>query len=210
MTALITISNASLNRSGRDVFRDLSLTLAPAERLALLGPSGVGKSSLLAVLAGQLPISAGELRSTARQVVLMQQRPALLPWLTAWDNVALGARLAGAKPDPALIDAQLDRVGLSAHAKAKPHELSGGQQQRVALARALALSPDVLLLDEPFSALDPEVRAKLRNDVAELQAQAGFALVLVTHDPADAAALCPRHLHMTPHGLFDRALQHAA
>lgn len=202
MTPLVTLTNAALTRQGKEIFRDLSLTIAPADRIALLGPSGVGKSSLLSILAKQLPLTSGTMRNDARQVVLMQQRPALLPWLSAWDNVALGARLAGKLPDAAQIDALLESVGLTSSAQSKPHELSGGQQQRVALARALALSPDLLLLDEPFSALDPDVRGRLRTDLSALQQDAGFALVLVTHDAADADALCPRHLHMTPHGLM--------
>lgn len=210
MASLVDIQNASVVRSDRQIFSSMSLSVAKAERVALLGPSGVGKSSLLSILAGQLPLSSGQVTRNAQRVVLMQQRPALLPWLTAWENVAFGARLAGKRPDASRVATQLDRVGLSNFAKSKPHELSGGQQQRVALARALYTSPDLLLLDEPFSALDPEVRAKLRDDLAKLQAQSGFALILVTHDLADAAALCPRHLHMTPHGLIDRAQQHAA
>lgn len=210
MTPLLALSNASLIRSGREVFSGLNLTVSKAERLAIQGPSGVGKSSLLGVLSGQLSLSSGQIDNHAKQVVLMQQRPALLPWLTAWENVALGARLSGEKPDTDRIDAELKRVGLSRYSGAKPHELSGGQQQRVALARALALSPDVLLLDEPFSALDIEVRTKLRADLLDLQKQAGFAFVLVTHDPTDAAALCQRNVQLTPHGLLERPLQIAA
>lgn len=210
MTNLITVENASLLRSCREVFQNVSFDIAPSERLALLGPSGVGKSSLLNMLAGNIPLSSGIMRSRAKRIVLMQQRPALLPWLNAWDNVALGARLAGAKPDAARIEGELARVGLADFAQAKPHQLSGGQQQRVALARALALSPDLLLLDEPFSALDAEVRGKLRADLAHLQERSGFALVLVSHDTADADALCDRHLHLTPQGLLDLPLQCAA
>lgn len=210
MAPIVALTDASLTRSGRNIFNGIFLSVTASERVALLGPSGVGKSSLLNVLAGQLPLSSGQMIQDAKKIVLMQQRPALLPWLSARENVALAARLNGVKPDLKRISELLDRVGLHSFAQFKPHELSGGQQQRVALARALYLSPDLLLLDEPFSALDPEVKAKLRADLDALQEQSGFALVLVTHDPTDAIGLCQRHLYMTQHGLFENALKTAA
>lgn len=210
MSGMIELSDARLIRAEQPIFSGLNFALDHQDRVAILGPSGVGKSSLLAVLAGQLSLTSGEFRQTAQQVVLMQQRPALLPWLSTWENIALGARLAGIAPKRDHIAALISQIGLEGAEHKKPHTLSGGQQQRVALARALALTPDVLLLDEPFSALDAQVRSKLRKDILALQQQSGFALALVTHDPADASALCQRHLHMTPNGLFDRSLQSAA
>ncbi|WP_238256171.1 ATP-binding cassette domain-containing protein, partial [Methylorubrum podarium] len=128
---------------------------------------------------------------------VMFQRPALLPWASVLDNVLLPARLSGRlgrERAETVGQARrlLDDLGLTERAEAKPHQLSGGQQQRVALARALASRPRILLLDEPFSALDPEMRASLRGDVLRLAQARGLTLIVVTHDLADVAALAER------------------
>ena len=201
MSLPIHVSNLSLIRGRRPVLSGFSLSVAAGERVAITGPSGTGKSSLLLAIAGLLEPSAGRVRigeEAIRQpiprVALMQQRPALLPWASAFENVALGLRFAGAgrSETETTVRRLLAGIGLSDHADALPYELSGGQQQRIALARALARDPAVLLLDEPFSALDPEMRASVRADVARLTDGAGITTLLVTHDAADATALCHR------------------
>ncbi len=189
---------------------DLRLAAAPGEVVALLGPNGAGKTTALRALAGLTPLTAGQLclegreledparrlriPPEARPVGVVFQDYLLFPHLTALDNVAFGPRCHGVPKAEARAQAAdiLARMGLEAHAGAKPRRLSGGQAQRVALARALAVRPRLLLLDEPLAALDArtrlDVRAGLRRHLAEFEAVA----VLVTHDPLDAMVLADR------------------
>lgn len=202
--SMIHIRDASLAHGGRPILHGIDLSIARAEKVALVGPSGVGKSSLLQAICGLAPLSSGAITIDGRAVggpvaavTMMLQRPALLPWATAYENVALGLRFSGqfrqdaAKAERRVRDL-LSRVGLADRDGARPSELSGGEQQRIALARALAPSPQVLLLDEPFSALDAETRNRLRQDVDRLTSDNGITVILVTHDLADATALCRR------------------
>jgi NitT/TauT family transport system ATP-binding protein len=205
---MIEASGAGFRRGRQPILADVTFSAEAGERIAILGASGAGKSTLLLLLAGLVAPSAGEIRiagraikEPARDASLMLQRAALLPWATIEDNVLLGLRLSGAFARDEVGARRrafdlLERVGLAGRASAKPFELSGGQQQRVALARALAPSPKVLLLDEPFSALDPETRASLRLDVLRMIEATATTLVLVTHDAADAALLCHRALEL--------------
>ena len=182
----------------------VDFAVAAGERVGILGRSGVGKSTLLQLLAGLVAPASGVVRLGGVPVrgpvpgcTVMFQRPALLPWASVLDNVLLPARLSGRLGrDRAGCEGQarrlLDDLGLGERAEAKPHQLSGGQQQRAALARALASEPSLLLLDEPFSALDPEMRAALRADVLRLARARGLTLIVVTHDLADVAALAER------------------
>ncbi|MEV1065261.1 ABC transporter ATP-binding protein [Streptomyces sp. NPDC050263] len=189
----------------RGAFRlDVALTAAPGDVVAVLGPNGAGKTTALRALAGLVPLTGGHLRLDGRSLDLMppESRPVgvvfqdylLFPHLSAVDNVAFGPRCQGASRAEARVQAAewLERMGLAAHADAKPRRLSGGQAQRVALARALATHPRLLLLDEPLAALDArtrlEIRAQLRRHLAEFEAVA----VLVTHDPLDAMVLADR------------------
>jgi NitT/TauT family transport system ATP-binding protein len=188
------------------VLGGVTCTVAAGEHVAIIGQSGAGKSTLLHLIAGlsrpakgQVLIDGVAAESAARSAVLMFQRPALLPWASVRDNILLPARFSGeARRDPRTAQARLHsllaQIQLSDRANALPAQLSGGQQQRVALARALAAEPRILLLDEPFSALDPETRASLRDDVRRLASARGTTLVTVTHDFADAAALADRAL----------------
>ncbi len=204
MRSSINLQSVHLHRGKRPVIEALNLTIDAADRVAILGPSGVGKSTLLQAIAGLAPIHSGNIliegrtvAETRHSVTMMLQRPALLPWASVRENVLLGARLSGVyRRDPLTAQRRafelLERVGLADRCDAKPAELSGGEQQRVALARALAPSPSILLLDEPFSALDPDTRSLLRKDVARLARDTGITLLLVTHDLADATALCRR------------------
>ncbi|MFI9833829.1 ABC transporter ATP-binding protein [Streptomyces sp. NPDC051913] len=196
----------------RGSFRlDVALSAKPGDVVALLGPNGAGKTTALRALAGLVPLTDGHLRLDGTELDRMppESRPVgvvfqdylLFPHLTALDNVAFGPRCHGASKSDARAQAAvwLDRMGLTAHASAKPRRLSGGQAQRVALARALATHPRLLLLDEPLAALDArtrlDVRAQLRRHLADFEAVA----VLVTHDPLDAMVLAD-HLVVVEEG----------
>lgn len=193
-----------LPHDGRDLVRDLHLQVATGETVAILGPSGTGKSTLLHMIAGLIAPDAGtvawhgenltHLPPERRRFALMFQDFALFPHLNVQDNVAFapieqGQRTASAR---AMALQWLARVGLADRALARVTQLSGGEQQRVALARALASKPRVLLLDEPFSALDADLRTRLRDEFAHHIATTGLACVLVTHDEAEARALGQR------------------
>lgn len=191
-------------RHGAPVLADVSLRVAPGECVAVIGRSGCGKSTLLQIMAGLVQPTGGDIRFANRRDAtrpirrtLMFQRPLLFPWLDVAGNIALALRFDGRKQEaPGRVVALLAQVGLAGYAGAHVRELSGGQQQRVALARSLAVDPDVLLLDEPFSALDPVTRGDLRRALRETQQAFGFALTLVTHDVDDALDLASRVIVM--------------
>ncbi|WP_299841866.1 ABC transporter ATP-binding protein [uncultured Jannaschia sp.] len=180
---------------------------APAGRwTCLLGPSGVGKSTILRLLAGLNDGIAFEGKVTADdgaplegRIALMAQSDLLMPWLDATANVTLGARLRGEAPQADRARLVLGRVGLADHAGKRPHALSGGQRQRVALARTLMEDRAIVLLDEPFSALDARSRALMQDLAAELLA--GRTVLHVTHDTAEAARLGQTILLMTQAGI---------
>lgn len=183
------------------VFETLDLTAAAGQWTCLLGSSGVGKSTVLKLFAGLADqvrfdgdIGAGTM-DLSGQVALMAQDDLLMPWLSALDNVLLGARLRGETPDTDRAKTVLARVGLAEKAGQKPRELSGGQRQRVALARTLMEDRPIVLLDEPFSALDAKTRAQMQDLACELLA--GRTVLLVTHDPAEAARLGHKIILMT-------------
>lgn len=198
----IVVRHASLRYGGAFLFRDLDFVLPGGLWTCLLGPSGVGKSSLLRVIAGLAPLDAGEVvctdgRPLAGRLAWMSQRDDLLPWLSVLDNVTLGARLRGERADHGRAMDLLARVGLAAKADQLPATLSGGQRQRAALARTLMEDRPVVLMDEPFSALDAITRARLQVLAADLLA--GRTVFLVTHDPLEALRLAQRIQVMTGH-----------
>ena len=178
------------------------LTLQPGEVVALVGPSGCGKSTALRLLAGLEAPTRGlvERASAPGETSVVFQAPTLMPWASALDNVALPLRLAGVAAAHARAQAAeaLEQVGLAEAAKAKPAQLSGGMAMRVSLARALVTRPRLLLLDEPFAALDAITRRALGEAVQALWAASRPALVFVTHDVEEAAAMAARVVVMTP------------
>ncbi|MEM7240657.1 MAG: ABC transporter ATP-binding protein [Pseudomonadota bacterium] len=188
----ITLSG-SATWAGSPIFSDISLTLPAGQWTCLLGQSGVGKSTLLRLIAG---IADGldfkgqiafKPEISGRKVTFMAQDDLLLPWLSAQENILLGARLRGDPPDRKRAAELLAKVGLSDHAHKKPKHLSGGQRQRVSLARTLMEDCPVVLLDEPFSALDALTRLQMQDLTTELLL--GKTILLVTHDPSEAARL---------------------
>jgi NitT/TauT family transport system ATP-binding protein len=183
--------------------KDIELRIQPGEKIALIGRSGCGKSTLLHMLAGLLMPSEGCVRIRGHQVTkpsakwnMMFQKPSLYPWMNVRQNAELGLVFSGEK-DPEKIDHLLNMVGLNDKADAHIQSLSGGQQQRVALARSLATSPDLLLLDEPFSALDAFTRSSLQDEVAQISSQEELTMVIVTHDIDEAVAMADRVLIMS-------------
>jgi iron(III) transport system ATP-binding protein len=187
----------------QEVVRGLSFALQRGTIGCLLGPSGCGKTTALRCIAGFEPVRAGGIRLAGRlvsapgllvppekrRIGMVFQDYALFPHLTVADNVAFGLRTLARRERARRVDALVALVGLEGHAARYPHELSGGQQQRVALARALAPEPDLLLLDEPFSNLDVDLRERLGQDVREIIKRAGTTAVLVTHDQHEAFAI---------------------
>jgi ABC-type Fe3+/spermidine/putrescine transport system ATPase subunit len=198
----------------RTVVQDLSLDVAAGDSVAVLGPSGCGKTTVLRLIAGlerpdrgEIWIDGGQVASAGRNLVAAYERKvglvfqdlALWPHLTVRDNLAFVVASAETAKDQraARIDESLRICRVDPRlANRYPHELSGGEQQRVALARALVGTPRVLLLDEPFSNLDTDLRVVLRQELASLQRQLALTTIYVTHDPADAAALADRTVVM--------------
>ncbi len=196
--------------------RNINLSVAKGEFVTLIGHSGCGKSTLLNLIAGLATPTAGVLLCGNREIAgpgperaVVFQNHSLLPWLTCFENVYLGVErvfgtsaVAGAAVESkaqlvARTDAVLAMVGLSASAQKRPGEISGGMKQRVGIARALAMEPKVLLMDEPFGALDALTRAKLQDELLEIVARTRSTVVMVTHDVDEAVLLSDRIVMLT-------------
>ncbi len=190
----------TFGRTAEPVLEDLNLDISAGQSIALIGESGCGKSTLLHMLAGLLMPSEGCVRVNGRQVIrpnadwnMMFQRPALYPWLSVRQNVALGLQFTGQKRGlRERVQDMLQLVGLGDRGDDRIQDLSGGQQQRVALARSLAVEPQMILLDEPFSALDAFTRRGLQVEVGRIARDRGITLVLVTHDIDEALTMGDR------------------
>jgi ABC-type Fe3+/spermidine/putrescine transport system ATPase subunit len=205
---MLELKNISQHYGSRELLRGLNLTVAAGEIVALLGPSGSGKSTLLKIVAGLDEPEQGtvwfagqdltQVPPERRGFALMFQDFALFPHLNVQDNVAFGLVEQGLAKTQARLRAleMLQRFGLGEQARQKVWTLSGGEQQRVALARALITAPRALLLDEPFSALDAELRQSLREEFRQRIAAAGIATLLVTHDEAEARAMASRAVRL--------------
>ena len=181
--------------------RDVDLDVTPGEFIVLLGPSGCGKSTLLYLIAGLEPESAGEIWSFGDRVAtpspersLIFQETSLFPWLTVGQNASFGLSIRGDSADTRKAAARdvLQRVGLTEAMDKRPDELSGGMRQRVAVARALAMRPKVLLMDEPFAALDVQTRAKMQDFLLDVWRDSGASVLFVTHHIDEAVALADR------------------
>ena len=202
MALSLTVRNVAHAYGRTSVLRDLTFTLAPGEIGCLLGPSGCGKSTLLRCVAGFAPVTAGAITlddvtlsvpgklvpPEQRRIGMVFQDFALFPHLTVTDNVGFGLMQRSAAAREARVREMLELVDMQAEAMRYPHEISGGQQQRVALARALAPAPGLLLLDEPFSSLDVDLREHLSFDVRTILQTTGITALLVTHDQREAFA----------------------
>jgi NitT/TauT family transport system ATP-binding protein len=171
-----------------------SLDVAQGEFVCLLGATGCGKSTLLNLIAGLYHLGAGNIELGGRRVALMFQEPALFPWLSAQDNVEMGMRFRAVPQERRRRRARelLDLVHLNGFGDRRPHELSGGMCQRVALARALAQEADVLLMDEPFGALDAMTRDVLHDELEAIWARSGVTILFVTHNVREAVRLGDR------------------
>ena len=189
--------------------RDIHLTIAKGEFVALIGHSGCGKSTLLNLLAGLTTPTNGALLCANKEIkgpgperAVVFQNHSLLPWLTCFDNIYLAVeRVFGGKESKAQLkartDAALALVGLTHAGQKRPGEISGGMKQRVGIARALSMEPQVLLMDEPFGALDALTRAKLQDELLEIVARTQSTVVMVTHDVDEAVLLSDKIVMMT-------------
>lgn len=181
--------------------KDISFSVNPGEFISIVGPSGCGKSTLLNIIAGLLPLSQGELlingmsRDDYKEPVgYMLQKDHLLEWRTIYRNITLGLEIQKKLTEDAKrnIDSMLKTYGLDDFRNSYPRHLSGGMRQRAALIRTLALSPELLLLDEPFSALDYQTRLNVADDIGNIIKQQGISTILVTHDLSEAISMADR------------------
>ncbi len=188
----------SFSEAGRDVsvLDGVSFSLDGRDSLAVIGPSGCGKTTLLLMIAGLVPPSAGTLRIKGRPVTgppretaLVLQDYGLFPWKTVRQNIELGARVRRTMPPRETVELLEEELGIPGLGAKYPQQLSGGQRQRVALARAFLLRPEILLLDEPFAALDAMTRERLQHVLLNLFGRRGFSFIVVTHNIEEAATL---------------------
>lgn len=221
----LSISSLTHDFGATRALDNVSLDIAPGELVALLGPSGCGKTTLLRAIAGFLSPSAGEIAidgecvnevpANRRNIGIVFQNYALFPHMSVADNVAYGLRARGASKEQvnARVQQMLALVQMTEFSARRPKALSGGQQQRVALARALAIEPHIVLLDEPFSALDKNLRLDMQIEVKSLLEAHGLTAIIVTHDQEEALSMADRIVVLnegrieqidTPEGLYDR------
>ncbi len=197
----IKYQNLKIKRSHKTIIQNLNLNIKDGDLCVLVGPSGSGKSTILEATAGLVSTEGGSIhfndvditnaKPDSRQIGYVFQDFALYPNMTVYQNIEFGLKVKKIAKDTRnkLIEDILNTVDLQAHAKSYPYQLSGGQKQRVAIARALVLKPEVLLMDEPLSSLDPNLRQKLRAQIVQIQKQFGKTMIFVTHDQSEALAM---------------------
>lgn len=215
--AVLTVDGVSKQYGETRVFDDLSLAVEDGEFVCLLGPSGCGKTTLLHMIAGIAQPTSGEVRALGNPVEgpdyrlgVVFQQPLLYPWLTVRQNVDLGPRLRGRNPDETRVRELLSLVGLEGVADARPARLSGGMAQRASLARTLANDPEVLLFDEPFSALDELTKRELQAEISRIVEDLGLTAVFVTHDVGEAVYLGDRVVVLGEEGTGIAGTEHVA
>jgi len=199
---LIRFQHVATSFSGATVYQDLSFDVAPREFVCLLGPSGCGKSTALRLLGGLMAQDSGNITvdglvpaAAWSRMAFVFQSPRLAPWRTALDNVLLGMQLRTGgvgKAEREKARDLLQLVGLGADMEKYPRMLSGGERQRVAIARALGVDPDIILMDEPFSALDPNTRLRMRAELIDIWRRTQKTILFVTHDVDEAVTLADR------------------
>jgi len=200
---IIVFDNVGIRLGDDQIYDRLSFDVRRGEFVCILGPSGCGKSTALRIIGGLLDITTGRVRVAGRapaeawaEIAFVFQSPRLVPWRTALDNVLLGSQLRFGTGDKEKRHAHaielLNLVGLSADTGKYPSMLSGGERQRVSIARALAVDPQIVLMDEPFSALDPNMRGRMRSEMERIWLETGKTVVFVTHDIDEALQLADR------------------
>jgi len=200
----IEIRDLTLHFGSRVIFERLNFIIAGGSFVSMLGASGAGKTSLLKIIAGLANATSGTVIASdglpvSGRIAYMGQKDLLYPWLTVLENITLGPRLRGEKADRQWAEHLLERVGLSGHGHDRPAALSGGMRQRAAIARTLYERQPVVLMDEPFSALDAITRTSIQTLAAELLAD--HTVLLITHDPMEACRLSHQLLVLSPHPL---------
>jgi NitT/TauT family transport system ATP-binding protein len=205
----IAFEQVGLTLGGARIYDELTFAVRASELVCLVGPSGCGKSTALRLIGDLLPVERGRVEVEGRtpaeaweRLAYVFQSPRLLPWKDALDNAAFGVEMRnprmGREERRTRAAAELKRMGLGADMHKMPGVLSGGERQRVAIARALALDPDIILMDEPFSALDPNTRVRLRQQLVELWQETGKTILFVTHDVDEALFLADRIIVLSP------------
>jgi NitT/TauT family transport system ATP-binding protein len=200
---IISFDHVQLRFGGETIFSDVSFSIKRGEFVCLLGPSGCGKSTSLRLMGDLIKSDGGTIKVEGKDpsqswqhLAFVFQSPRLLPWRTALENVMLGMELRGIDKSQWRERAtqQLELVGLSRDGNKYPRMMSGGEKQRVSLARALAVNPDIVVMDEPFSALDPNTRERMRAEIIDIWRKTGKTIVFVTHDVDEALMLADRIL----------------
>ena len=204
--AYLAVNNLNLTIDSKEILRDVSFTVNKGEFLSILGPSGCGKTTIMRILIGLLKPSAGsvvlegnditEAAPSNRNMGIVFQNYALFENMTVYENVAYAAKIKNVDYKEN-VDKLIAVMGLEEHKNKKPFELSGGQQQRVAIARTLAVNPEIILFDEPMSALDVDTKLELRRELKDLQKKFGSTMIYITHDQEEAFSMSDRVMVMS-------------